>query len=279
MWTIEKPNITATETFNSCIERIRDPKLKNRLQDIRGDIKDSEAIFDAAAKIAKLYLIAPADNVRAVTAKEMEKLYDRHMARSKSRGRAIYDRLMIAAKDDICPFCGQRIVSTLDHSLPKASHPALAVTPINLIPCCKDCNHAKGTQYPLIEEDQFMNAYYDNVAGDRWLYAVIVEGSPPAARFFVEAPDHWEEMTARRVEKHFARLRLAKLYASQAGRQLQNMRGALGEIYNSAGVDAVRKDLERRFRGCKDVTVNSWEGALYQAAATSSWYCGGGFSA
>lgn len=279
MWKIKKPNISAVESFDMCIAGITTADLKHRLQGIRSDIQTGETIFDNAAKSATLYLIASETSVGAVTAKEMEKLYERHMARSKSRGRAIYDQLMIAADNDMCPFCGHRTVSTLDHSLPKASHPAFSVTPINLIPCCKDCNHAKGIESPVTEEDQLLNAYYDDVTVDRWLYAAIVEGSPPAATFFVDAPDHWEEEVATRVENHFAKLHLAKLYASQAGRQFQNMRGALGEIFDSAGVDAVREDLERRFRGCKAIMENSWEGALYQAAAASNWYCHGGFRA
>jgi hypothetical protein len=117
------------------------------------------------------------------------------------------------------------------------------------------------------------------VTADRWLYAKIIEGSPPAARFFVEAPAYWEDGVALRVKKHFTNLHLAKLFASQAGRQFQNMRGALGEIYGAVGMDAVREDLERRFRGCLDFMVNSWDGALYHAAAASDWYCDGGFRA
>jgi hypothetical protein len=279
MWTLEKPNIPALEAFNTCIAGISDADLKQRLQDIRGDIDAGETAFDDAAESSSLYLIAATGNVGAVTAKEMEKLYDRHMARSRSRGRAIYDKLMIAAKNDMCPLCGHRNVSTLDHSLPKAAHPTFAVTPINLIPSCKDCNHGKGNRSPTTSEDQLLNAYYDDVTADCWLYAEIVEGSPPAARFFVDAPDDWEDGIATRVRNHFNALHLAKLYASQAGRQFQNMRGSLGEIMDAAGVDAVRADLERRFRSCRDVMVNSWEGALYQAAAASDWYCNNGFRA
>ncbi len=117
------------------------------------------------------------------------------------------------------------------------------------------------------------------MTADRWLYAEIIEGSPPAARFVVKAPPKWEDRIATRVRNHFNKLHLAKLYASQAGRQLQNMRRALGEIYDAAGVAAVREDLERRFRSCRDVMVNSWEGALYDAAAGSVWYCDNGFRA
>lgn len=279
MWTIEKPVISAIKTFDTCVAGISTADLKQRMQDIRENIEAGETTFDDAAAASSLHLIASADHVGAVTAKEMEKLYDRHMARNRSCGRAIYDRLMIAAENDMCPFCGHRTVSTLDHSLPKADHPTFAVTPINLIPCCKDCNHAKGTQSPATEEDQLVNAYYDDVTTDRWLYAEIIEVFPPAARFFVEAPVDWEEEIATRVENHFTKLNLAKLYASQGGRQFQNMRGALGEVYDAAGFDAVREDLERRFRSCRDVMVNSWEGALYQAAAASDWYCNGGFRA
>lgn len=279
MWTIKKPKVSALEAFDTCIAGVRVKGLRRRLQRIRGAIEAAEESFNEAAESSDLHLIAAAKNVGAVTSKEMKQLYDRHMARGKARGRAIYDRLMIAAEDDMCPFCGHRIVSTLDHSLPKADHPALAVTPINLIPCCKDCNHAKGTEGPTTREDQTINAYYDNVTADRWLYAEIVEISPAAARFYVDPPASWGRILSMRVKNHFSKLHLAKLYASQAGRQLQNMRGALGEIYDAAGVDAVREDLERRFRSCRDVRLNSWECALHEAAAASNWYCNGGFRA
>ena len=279
MWTIRKPNISALDTFDTCIAGIKTTVLKQRLKNIRGIIELSENDFEAASRSSSLHLIASTSNVGSVTAKEMENLYDRHMARSSSRGRAIYDELMIAAKHDLCPFCGHRTVSTLDHSMPKAAYPAFAVTPINLIPCCKDCNHAKGTKSPSAASEQMLNAYYDDLTEDRWLYAEIVEGSPPAAKFFVRAPCNWENGTLIRVENHFAKLQLGKLYASQAGRQFQNMRRALGEIYDGADAEAVREDLERRFRSCQEPMTNSWEGALYQATAASNWYCDGGFRA
>lgn len=277
MWTIDKPTMTAIDTFDTCIAGVATSSLRLRLQGIRADIVKSEAAFNDAAEASKLYSIPAAGHVGTVTGKEMENLYDRHMARSKSRGRTIYEKLMISAEGDMCPFCGHRTVSTLDHSLPKTAYPALAVTPINLIPCCKDCNHAKGTKIPVNTDDQLLNAYYDDVTADRWLFAELVEVSPPAARFFVTPPDDWEDELAARVTNHFKRMGLAKLYASQAGRQFQNMRRGLGEFYDAGGKDDVRRDLERRFRSCTDVFVNCWEGALYQAAAANKWYCDGGF--
>ena len=39
-----------------------------------------------------------------------------------------------------CPFCGVGRVSTLDHYLPKTKYPTYAVTPVNLVACCAECN-------------------------------------------------------------------------------------------------------------------------------------------
>lgn len=278
MWTIERPEITALEAFDACRAGISTTDLSQRLEGIREHVQNAEADFHAAASAADLLKIASAGDVAGlVTADEMDMLYSRHMARSKSRGRPIYDRLMIAAPHDRCPFCGHRDVSTLDHTLPKAQHPALAVTPISLIPCCKDCNHSKGNLVLLSLEDQLLNAYYDNVSNIRWLYASIVEGSPPAANYYVSTPDELNGTIASRIMNHFDKLSLAKLYASQAGRQLQNMKSALNEIFEADGVNAVRQDLDRRARSYADIDLNSWEGALFEAAAANDWYCNGGF--
>ena len=281
MWTIPKPDLTARDTFDICIEGIGDAAKKLRLGGIRDPIENAEQAFDQRAAATELHLTAEANQIAGangnVSAKEMEQLYDRHMARQKSRGHDTYDKIMMAAEHGQCPFCGHLPVSTLDHSLAKARHPALAVTPFNLIPCCKDCNHNKGTLGPNSAETQFLHAYYDDVTQDRWLYAEIVEGSPPGATFFVVAPAHWDAATTARVQRHFSALKLGKLYASQAGRQLQNIKRSLNSMYKAVGLDAVRVDLEERSESCADVSVNSWEGALYEAASQSDWYCDGGF--
>ncbi len=178
-----------------------------------------------------------------------------------------------------CPFCGHRTVSTLDHCLTKARHPSLSVTPINLVPSCKDCNHKKGNPSLVGNADQFLNAYYDDVTGVVWLRAEIVEGSPAGIRFFVDAPTEWDAITSVRVINHFQLLEIAKLYASQGGRQLRNSRGALHEFHEAGGIQVVRDDLWRSHRSSSQVDLNSWLTALYRAAAESDWYCDGGFEA
>lgn len=280
MWKISKPTMSALDCFNTCIAGIRDVALKDRMESIRPFIEASEMEFEVAAANVDLHLITTSSTVGGfVTASEMKKTYDQLMVRAGSRGRDIYDQLMLAAQGDTCPFCGHRNVSTLDHSLPKSQYPALAVTPINLVPSCKDCNHRKGSLVLRAKGDQLLNAYYDDIEDELWLYSEIIHGSPAGARFFVRVNPAWDGITAERVNNHFNILKLGQLYAAQAGRELLNMRGALAEMYDAAGVEAVRDDLLRRHRSFSQVRTNSWEAALYAAAAASDWYCDNGFRA
>lgn len=281
MWTIDKPAISAGDAYDTCIKGLRDSDQRNRLQSAKQTIIDAEANFDQKACRAELHLIQGATHVNGtagnISTAEMTNLYDYHMARQKSRGRPLYEKIMIAAEHGICPFCGHLPVSTLDHVLPKTLHPALSLTPSNLIPSCKDCNHNKGTATPATQESQFLHAYYDDINNDRWLYAQIIETSPAGATFHVKPPAEWDAVTAARVQNQFTRLKLAALYASQAGRQLQNIRYALKNIFDAGGSDAVRQDLERMFNSLRMIRANSWEVALYEAAAANDWYCNGGF--
>jgi len=52
----------------------------------------------------------------------------------------------------VCPFCDclyHKGTISIEHYLPKSIYPFLAVHPINLIPCCEDCNGTKRDIDPL----------------------------------------------------------------------------------------------------------------------------------
>lgn len=281
MRTVEAPQISALELFDICIARLQSAEARARMANIRDQIEDAEADYDEKGALAELYLIAETENIISehgnVGSVEMQNLYDRHVARKKSKGRAIYDKIKAAADFGQCPFCGQLPVDTLDHALAKARYPLLAVTPINLIPCCDRCNKKKGNAACDVAEAQFLHAYYDDITNDRWLHAEIIETSPPSARFFVQPFGDWDEVISARVEGHFNTLKLSGLYASAASVELQNKKLLISRIYDAGGQAAVSNHLVNEFESSLANTVNSWQTALYQAAAESDWYCDGGF--
>ena len=105
------------------------------------------------------------------------RVYDGRMAAQGSPGRAIYDAIKVGSPNGLCPLCGQRVVATLDHYLPKSRYAALAVNPANLIPACSDCNKAKSDAVA-----DTLHPYYDNIENDLWLRAELKEVRPASVQ-------------------------------------------------------------------------------------------------
>ncbi|WP_245591702.1 HNH endonuclease [Cystobacter fuscus] len=212
-----------------------------------------------------------------ITKDEMEAVYTQRMAKKGAPGRDIYDKLISAPAQGRCPLCAQRLVTTLDHHLPKAHYPALAVAPLNLVPSCADCNKAKLDIAPRAATDVPLHPYFDDIDQERWLYAEVIKTRPAALRFYVDAPNTWDVVLQRRVRTHFKTLGLARLYATEAAEELFNIHHYLGDIHAATGTDAVRSHLQERAASCRHSRRNGWRTAAYDAWAASDWFCGGGF--
>jgi hypothetical protein len=279
MWSLERPEHTAHATFVACISKVRDPALKGRLQSVTQAIVDASTAFDEAAGRQALHeIIRDAIVGGIITTKEMEKVYTRRMAKSGAPGRLIYDEIFGSPPQGRCPLCVQRPVATLDHHLPKAHYPALAVAPLNLVPCCTDCNKAKLAAIPHTAEAVSLHPYYDDIDDEIWLVARVLETRPAAVRFRVVTPARWDAVLAARVENHFRTLGLAALYASEAAEELVNIRHQLIEMHDVAGMEQVREELQNRAASCSLGRRNGWRAATYSAWAGSEWFCKGGFA-
>ena len=279
MWSLEPPELDTEETYETCISRVRSPALKARLEAVTGDVVAAADDYEAAATAAQLHTIVSADNVGALVSRdEMAKVYTYRMVKKGAPGRPVYDELLASSPHDRCPLCGQRIVSTLDHHLPKARFPALVVTPINLIPACADCNKLKLDAAPGSAEDVMLHPYFDDIEDDRWLYAEVSENAPAGVRFFVVPHESWDELTGVRVETHFSVLKLSSLYAAQAAQELVSIRFYLSQLYAAGGADAVQAHLLEMADSTAHAHTNAWRTATYEAFAESAWFCDGGFA-
>lgn len=177
-----------------------------------------------------------------------------------------------------CPLCAHRIASTLDHHLPKAHHPALAVVPLNLVPACSDCNKCKLAYLATSSSEEPLHPYFDDIDGFTWLRAEVIEESPAAARFYVKEPSHWDETLSSRVRHHFKHLRLRQLYAAEAADELLNIRHQLEMLHGIGGMTVVRAEMKDRADSCRAARRNGWRTAAFAAFAKSDWFCDGGFS-
>lgn len=279
MWPVEPPTIDAGETFETCVSGIRDHTLRRRLMHVRPQIEAASADYEIRAEARELHLVATSDTVGgSVTSAEMATLYDRRMARKNGPGRSIYDEIRMLPEGDRCPFCDQRNVSTLDHILPKGHYPALAVTPLNLVGACMECNKLKLDVCPDEAEEAFLHPYFDDISGDEWLIANVVQQRPCAVVFDVDPPAGRSHTLTARLRYQFELLKLAELYSREAAREISNIRYNLQKHFDAGGRDAVRQELRRQWQSRRAHRLNSWQTATYKALSESAWFCDGGFA-
>jgi len=277
MRSITVPIFAARDTFDQCVDSLRNRGLKERLRAIGGNIEVAAAAYEELGAQRAWYRIAAATQVGAVTSDELGQLYKNTLSRKRSRTRPIYDEILAAAPRGICPLCAQRDAKTLDHFLPKSAHPALVVSPINLVPSCSDCNKAKSDAQAGREEEQTLHPYFDLVDADQWLRAEVIQGEPVTVRFLVVPPATWPDALTERVRHHFAVFRLGALYTTHAAVELANIRTILARLADSAGPDGVRGRLIEDAEGRREQFLNAWQTAFYEALARSDWFCAEGY--
>ena len=276
---MDAPNLVPADVFAACTSRIRDPDLKLRMRSVAHLVVAASADFDGLAAQTRLHQFARQAVVGGVVSTaEMEAVYTQRMAKKSAPGRDAYDELFNSAPNGKCPLCGHRTVSTLDHHLPKAHYPVLSVVPLNLVPACGDCNKSKLAALPTSENEETLHPYYDNIEGERWLYAEVVVGTPAALRFRVQPPANWSLVLAERVALHFKTLGLGALYSAESADELLNIRGQLETIHAAGGAALVETELRERAASCRRARMNGWRTAAFEAFADSAWFCGGGFS-
>lgn len=277
MWNLSKPADDPKQAFLQCISKVRNPGLRARLNSIDTEIELASQDYENKASNTELYTIPVQPDVAGiVNNEEMKKVYSARMAKKGQPGRPIYDKLLAAPKNDLCPLCAQRTVSTLDHYLPQSEYSYFVVLPINLVPACGECNEEKSTYFASVREEQTLHPYYDDISG-QWLFAEVVRGSRVSIRFFVENDGTIDPTTFSRLERHFQIFKLADLYTSHSGSELLPLMNMYEELYQIGGENAVKYQLELTARSYKRAHENSWQTAMYQALAGDDWYCDGGF--
>lgn len=275
--TVDNPSDDAVHVYLTCISSKIRPKLKAQLESIRQEIENAATAFDAAATTATLHLIATQDDVGGVSKSDIEKIYTQRMVPEDSLGRHFYEMLLQSSPHNKCPLCGVGFVTTLDHHLPKTDYPALAVTPVNLIPACSYCNKEKLQDIPTCAEEQTLHPYYDNFEGESWLCAEVMQTNPAALRYYAAPPATWDSIKCARVRHHLIVFKLGELFGSNAGSEIVNIRHGLIGIFERGGATAVRIYLQGQAETYAAAHLNSWQTAMYQALMASNWFCVGGF--
>ncbi|MDH6537835.1 hypothetical protein M2167_000337 [Streptomyces sp. SPB4] len=277
MWPLEPPRVSARQSYEACVAGTRNASRQARLLAATDSIEEAGEQFRCAAQQGSLHTLECATfalpNISAAEA--VAWIYENGMLGTKN-GRVIYEQLRTAPQHDRCPLCGHGVVRTLDHVLPKKSFPALCVDPLNLVPACADCNHAKGDALPTSLATTPLHPYLDRIDDDHWLDARIVDDSPLWLEFFVSPSPSWDQVLADRVQYHFGLFGLSSLFAIQANRTLSGILSLLTALRHIGGAQEVRNYLADEAATRLADRPNGWEGVTYRTLASSDKFCNGG---
>lgn len=272
--TLKKPTDLPKVVFSNCISNYRDQELKQRLLSYTTLIETHANTYEELVLKANLHLFDISNQESEVMKSEMIDVYKNKFSKKGQPGRIYYDKLISQSKK--CPLCGQRVVSSLDHHLPKSIYPTLAVTPINLVPACSDCNKIKESFKPKNAEEETLHPYFDNIEDAIWLEAEVIHSNPVSFNFFVSPPLEWDELKKQRVVHHFCLFELGPLYSLYAGEELTMYHLLFVTLFNKSSTEGLRQHLLDCQKGSEDIHLNSWRAAMYRALARSEWYCNGG---
>lgn len=275
---VPKPTISVENVYCGCVQKYYDQSLKDRLLACKDLIIKAQEEFETKITKGRIHSIKRETLINGnVTAEELKKVYTYQMVQNEP-GRTYYNTLILAARYNLCPLCGHRDVTTLDHYLPKTDYPRLSVAPINLIPSCKDCNTGKLRTYPTTPEEETLHPYFDDIENYTWLKATIIANASISISFYVDRVKEWDDLLYKRVKNHFESFNLRNLYAVQASRELVARKHQLIEVFDSgAGGEGIRKLLSTEAVSRGKSNINSWQTALYSALATNDWFCQQGF--
>jgi 5-methylcytosine-specific restriction endonuclease McrA len=274
MLNITLPEEDAGTIFSACATRTRPVAKKDALLAKCLYVKKRAALYLEHAQQNSLHTLHPEDP-EDIDAAELRGVYERVMV--KGGERASYLKLKKSARYGRCPLCAQRDVKTLDHYLSKDDYPELSVYPANLVPCCFDCNHAKGSYRAHKASQQLFHPYFDNWSHNRLIKASLNFGDGVTVTYAIREPDGVDQKTIRRAQHHFKRLDLGSLYEQNAAVELVDRKQSFHEIFDADGLKGLRDEMKREARSRRRRNLNSWQSALYHALSRSNTFCKGGF--
>lgn len=198
--------------------------------------------------------------------KDLKKIYSEKFSKDNTVGKKYYDVIMAQA-NGVCPICRTGTPTTMDHYLPQSKYPLLVVTPVNLVPACKDCNMGKSSFDTKKSSMMPLHPYFDKV-DDKWLEARIAfsEDATFSVEFYngIESSEDSVNIKSR-IDSHIKVHHLQETFKSKAITELGYIKGRYKEMSISTSVSEIKYDLEEACKSAEDYDANSWKAALYRA--------------
>lgn len=261
-----KPTMLIENVFDDCVMSYRDPNVQIHYNSVRTLVISSSIALDVNFTNQNAHSMLQQTTIGTipVTKDDMSKLYDDKLVKS-AKGKPYYNALKLLADNDICPNCGVRQVKTLDHFMPKSIYPQFAITPINLYPCCRDCNTEKQNPIYTSYANTLINPYYDDYNLFEWLSADLHTTSPELIfKFCVNPPLSWTTIDINKVKNHCNTFKLFDLFAYEAIKEFTNIKNFITDFKKNHNLNGLRKYFHDMYLSNRNNDLNGYKTAMYK---------------
>lgn len=269
---ITKPDCKVSDILDNCISSMYNPR-KDIIKRVKDEIIKKSDEYDLLGQNGNLFTIKEHTTVLDIAYKQdMVYLYTEKFVPEKEKNYQYYSKIIGLV--DICPYCQQKQVRTLDHYLPKTKYVTYSVTPVNLIPSCSDCNKDKTNNSFSDYIHQPFHPYYDDFDETNWLKAKLIENDEIAFYFYADPADLTDTEKAERIKYNFSKkgFALNDIYKVYSAETYHQEFGRIKRLYLAGGVEAAKKDIMISIESYREDNINSWKAAMYQAIIDSEWY-------
>jgi len=170
-----------------------------------------------------------------------------------------------------CPMCGTGLPRTFDHYLPGVRFPEFSVHPLNLVPCCAECNSMKDDDWLSPEGRlQYLHAYSGVFPDQQFLKVTLHEDrSLPGvgATFHLLQPDGLSDDGWDLIEAHFGRLKLLDRYAEFSNVEVTEILVNCKAFLDAGGQDCAMFLAQVAADNREVYGVNHWIAVLMSAMA------------
>jgi hypothetical protein len=174
-----------------------------------------------------------------------------------------YRSAILALGANGCPFCHASLAPTIEHSFPKATYPYLTVTPINMVPCCRDCNTERNVGQGTISVSPYIDSWLEEAG---WLSAKVLNPSRPwILSYSVDPPPQWSASRRGAVNTFFEDVKMAKRYRLAASQEFASRSSRLLGVLQNQGLGALRDELGREAEAHGSESVNHHKSIAYRS--------------
>lgn len=292
MYRLNIPEYTIEDFFDDLLKgrhnNTKNNFLKTRLIHIKSDLVEAEKQYMRLAEKQALHSVTvhkaisipnsvelDDDIPKSIFDWEMEKVYSNYLVDapgSQKIGRKVYESILSNTYYNLCPYCSHREVKTVDHYLPKTDFISFAIIPVNLLPCCSDCNKDKLDNYELNAEKMLIHPYFEEIRDIQWLKCKVRENSWPITFTYEVSNDIPDTVLKSRINYHFNLFNLGSLYADNATREFNKRVRSLVREYNSNPLKKALNFINDNFESYSFDNINSWQAKMFEALLNSKWF-------